>query len=58
NINPFAYEISVKAAAYAIEYMGRLNDLEKWIYPKGRPNNIHLLNINKQYYICNDSMCM
>ncbi|CAF0797598.1 unnamed protein product [Adineta steineri] len=58
NINPFAYEISVKAAAYAIEYMGRLNDLEKWIYPKGRSNNIHLLNINKQYYTCNDSMCM
>lgn len=36
NINPFAYENVVKAAAHAIEYMGRLNDLEKWLYPEGR----------------------
>lgn len=36
NINPFAYENVVKAAAYAIEYMGRLNDLEAWLYPAGR----------------------
>ncbi|CAF3829618.1 unnamed protein product [Rotaria sp. Silwood1] len=29
NVNPFAYEKVVKAADYAIEYMGRLRDLEK-----------------------------
>jgi hypothetical protein len=33
NMNPFAYEKVVRAAAYAIEYVGRLNDLEKWLYP-------------------------
>ncbi|CAF3037092.1 unnamed protein product, partial [Rotaria sp. Silwood2] len=36
NINPFAYEKVVKAAAYALQYTGRLNDLEKWLYPQGR----------------------
>ena len=46
NINPFAYEKVVKAVAYAIEYLGRLNDLEKWLYPQGRSTNFALLNKN------------
>ncbi len=54
NANPFAYEIVVKAAAYALEYMGRLNDLEKWLYPQGRANNNGLLNRNQQYHNHND----
>ncbi|CAF4258646.1 unnamed protein product, partial [Rotaria sp. Silwood2] len=36
NIDTFAYETVVKAAAYAIEYLGRMNNLEKWLYPDGR----------------------
>lgn len=36
NINPFAYEKVVKAAAYAIETLGRMKDLETWLYPTGR----------------------
>ncbi|CAF0954270.1 unnamed protein product, partial [Didymodactylos carnosus] len=33
NINPFAYEKMVKAAAYVLEYLGRLPDLKTWLYP-------------------------
>ena len=47
NANPFAYEKVVKAAAYAIEYMGRLNDLEKWIYPQGRDKNAKFFTKNQ-----------
>ena len=54
NINPFAYEKVVKAAAYAIEYLGRLNDLEKWLYPQGRSKNFALLNRNQLYDFHND----
>ncbi|CAF0923208.1 unnamed protein product [Rotaria sordida] len=54
NINPFAYEKVVKSAAHAIEYLGRLNDLEKWLYPQGRPKNFTLLNTNQLYNFHND----
>ncbi len=54
NVNPFAYEKVVKAAAFAIEHVGRLNDLEKWVYPQGRAKNIELLNRNQLYDIHND----
>ncbi|CAF4037872.1 unnamed protein product [Rotaria sordida] len=49
NINPFAYEKVVKSAAYAIEYMGRLNNLEKWLYPEGRPKQLEPFNRNQLY---------
>ena len=52
NINPFAYQNVVKSAAYAIEYMGRLNDLEKWLYPAGR--NVRLEPISHQQLLKND----
>ncbi|CAF1407008.1 unnamed protein product [Rotaria sordida] len=54
NINPFAYEKVVKAAAYAIEYLGRLNDLEKWLYPQGRLKNFELFNRHQLYDFRND----
>ncbi|CAF3316190.1 unnamed protein product [Rotaria socialis] len=54
NINPFAYEKVVKAAAYAIEYMGRLNDLEKWLYPQGRPKRLERISRSQLYNIQND----
>ncbi|UJR20277.1 hypothetical protein I4U23_023408 [Adineta vaga] len=54
NINPFAYEKVVKSAAYALEYMGRLNDLEKWLYPNGRQTHIPLLNRDQLYDFHND----
>ncbi|CAF4071646.1 unnamed protein product, partial [Rotaria sp. Silwood2] len=47
NVNPFAFETVVKAAAYAIEYMGRLKDLEKGLYPQGRVKNVKLFNKNQ-----------
>jgi Zn-dependent M28 family amino/carboxypeptidase len=54
NANPFAYEKVVKAAAYAIEYVGRLNDLEQWLYPQGRAKNVKPPNRNQLYDIHND----
>ncbi|CAF1164052.1 unnamed protein product [Rotaria sp. Silwood1] len=47
NINPFAFEKNVKAAAYAIEYLGRLNNLERWLYPNGRIKNFKSFNRNQ-----------
>ncbi|CAF1616541.1 unnamed protein product [Adineta ricciae] len=37
NINPFAYEKMVQAAAYALEYLARQGDLQTYLYPNGRP---------------------
>ncbi len=54
NINPFAYEKVVKAVAYAIEYLGRLNNLEKWLYPQGRLTNFASLNKNQLYNFRHD----
>lgn len=36
NLNLFAFENVVKSAAYAIETLGRYENLEGWLYPKGR----------------------
>ena len=33
NINVFGYEKMVQAAAYALEYLGRAEDLRGWLYP-------------------------
>ncbi|CAF1081667.1 unnamed protein product [Didymodactylos carnosus] len=33
NINTFAYTKMVKAAAYVLEYLGQLDDLQQWLYP-------------------------
>ncbi|CAF3426259.1 unnamed protein product, partial [Rotaria sp. Silwood2] len=54
NINPFSYEKVVKAAAHAMEYLGRLNDLEKWLYPQGRTKNFQFLKPNHLYNFHND----
>ena len=54
NINLFAFEKVSKSVAYAIEYLGRLNDLEKWLYPQGRSTNFAVLNKNQLYNFPND----
>ena len=36
NINVFAYEKMVQAAAYALETLGRMDNLQVWLYPRGR----------------------
>ena len=33
NINQFAYQKMVQAAAYMLEYLGRRDDLATWLYP-------------------------
>ena len=33
NINLFGYEKMIQAAAYALEYLGREEDLKAWLYP-------------------------
>ncbi|CAF1550581.1 unnamed protein product, partial [Adineta steineri] len=37
NINVFAFEKMVQAAAYALESLARQDDLSGWLYPSGRP---------------------
>jgi len=37
NIDMFGYEKMVQAAAYMLEYLGRMNDLKTWLYPNGQP---------------------
>ncbi|CAF3716031.1 unnamed protein product [Rotaria sp. Silwood1] len=54
NVNPFAYGKIVKAAAYAIEYVGRLNDLENWLYPEGRVKHVNPFNRKHVYDIHHD----
>ena len=34
NINVFAYEKMVQAAAYVLEYLARQDDLNDWLYPE------------------------
>ena len=36
NINQYGYEKMVQAAAYILEYLGRMENLEEWLYPNGR----------------------
>ncbi len=36
NINQFAYVRMVQAAAYILEYLGRMDNLQGWLYPNGR----------------------
>ncbi|CAF3725374.1 unnamed protein product [Rotaria socialis] len=36
NINAFAYEKMVQAAAYVLEQLARQDDLKTWLYPEGR----------------------
>ena len=55
NANVFAYEKAVKAAAYALEYTGRLNDLEKWLYPEGRAKHLEWLQKIRIYYGIQDN---
>ena len=54
NLNPFAYEKVVKAAAHALEYVARLNDLEKWLYPQGRSQSVGLINRNELFHNFHD----
>ncbi len=40
NINQFAYEKMVQAAAYALEFLGREDDLKTWLYPNGTAHGL------------------
>lgn len=55
NANLFAYEQAVKAAAYALEYTGRSNDLEKWLYPQGRAKHLEWLHQIRIYHGIQDN---
>ncbi|CAF1575535.1 unnamed protein product, partial [Didymodactylos carnosus] len=52
NINPFAYEKMVEAAAYVLEYLGRLPDLKSWLYPASQIKELEksLSNTSLQKY--------
>ncbi|CAF1083376.1 unnamed protein product [Didymodactylos carnosus] len=40
NINQFALQRMTQAAAYVLEFLGRLDNLEDWLYPDGRPGGM------------------
>ncbi len=40
---------NINLFAYALEYLGRLNNLEKWLYPQGRTKHIGSTNLNQIY---------
>ncbi len=41
NINVFAYEKMVQAAAYVLEFLGQQQDLIKWLYPSSRTHRLN-----------------
>jgi Zn-dependent M28 family amino/carboxypeptidase len=54
NINVFAYDKMVQAAAYVLEFLARQNDLETWLYPDGRGIRSHTELQQRKYDSIND----
>lgn len=54
NINQFGYEKLVKAAAYALESLGRNDNLTEWLYPQGRMKNSNDRSSLRKYYSNNE----
>ena len=54
NINVFAYEKMVQAAAYVLEYLARQDDLKTWLYPNGAPSHSTLRSTRKAYNSINE----
>ncbi|CAF0978208.1 unnamed protein product [Adineta ricciae] len=54
NINPFAYEKMVQAAAYALEYLARQGDLQTYLYPDGRPTRTNGQSSRQKYDSINE----
>jgi Zn-dependent M28 family amino/carboxypeptidase len=50
NINAFAYEKMVQAAAYVLEYLARQNDLRGWLYPSGEIQRLSTRTKQRQVY--------
>jgi len=55
NINQFALDKMVQAAAYAIEYLGQQADLQTWLYPNQsirqyKQNQFHQYNSINEYF--------
>ncbi|CAF1094268.1 unnamed protein product [Adineta ricciae] len=54
NINVFAYEKIVQAAAYAVEYLAKQSDLATWLYPNGRPTRTSGQSSHRKYNSINE----
>ena len=54
NINIFAYEKMVQAAAYVLEHLARQDDLETWLYPDGRPPRSEHRSLRLKYNSINE----
>ncbi|CAF1335882.1 unnamed protein product [Rotaria sordida] len=54
NINVFAYEKMVQAAAYVLEYLARQDDLKQWLYPEGRPLGVKNQQSQRKYNCINE----
>ncbi|CAF4156226.1 unnamed protein product [Rotaria sordida] len=54
NINVFAFEKMVQAAAYVLEYLARQDDLQKWLYPEGRSLGVKNQQSQRKYNSINE----
>ncbi len=56
NINVFGYEKSVQAAAYALEFLGRQEDLKGWLYPSTQLQRLNTRSYqpNREYNSVNE----
>ncbi|CAF3524906.1 unnamed protein product [Rotaria sp. Silwood1] len=54
NINVFAFEKMVQAAAYVLEYLARQDDLKGWLYPDGRPSGLKNQLLQRKYNSINE----
>ena len=55
NINVFALEKMIQAAAHMLEYLAQQENLEAWLYPGGRPKRLDVLTrSSKQYDTINE----
>ncbi|CAF1474562.1 unnamed protein product, partial [Adineta steineri] len=54
NINVFAFEKMVQAAAYALESLARQDDLSGWLYPNGKPTRSNNESPQRKYNSINE----
>jgi len=54
NINQFAYEKMVQAAAYVLEYLARQDNLKEWLYPEGRSSRSDEQSSRRKYDSINE----
>jgi Zn-dependent M28 family amino/carboxypeptidase len=54
NINQFAYEKMIQAAAYVLEFLARQDDLKTWLYPNGKVTRVDTPKQQQKYNSINE----